>query len=124
MCMWDYVGNDAVDPTLIVQNSCRKISTLEQVWNIGGRVCTDTPDELYTKFSRFFVYLPDKASSWSIQLCSYYLSSLTLQLSEAITSDTTFTMPDLATLTTKALQLVALRTVRSQAATYYKELKT
>ena len=32
-------------------------------------------------------------------------------------------MPDLTTLTTKALQLAKLRTVRSQAATHYKELK-
>ena len=63
LCMWGYVVNDAVDPTLNVQDACRKSITLKQVWNVGGRVCTDTPDELYEKFSRFFVCLPDNASS-------------------------------------------------------------
>ena len=41
---------------------------------------------------------------------------------EAVTSEKTFVMPDFSTLTTKALQLTALRTVRSQASTSYREL--
>ena len=51
LCMWDYVGNDTVDTTLNVQEVCRKISTVKQVWNIGWKVYTDTPDELYDKFT-------------------------------------------------------------------------
>ena len=86
LCMWDYVGNNTVDTTLNVQEICRKINTVKQVWNIGRRVCTDTPDELYDKFTCLSVSLPDDATPWSIQLCSCYLSSRTTDLAEAIAS--------------------------------------
>ena len=48
--------------------------------------------------------------------------ALASDLSEAVTPEKKFVMPNLSTLTTKALQLTALRTVRSQASASYREL--
>ena len=69
------------------------------------------------------VSLPNKANSWTLQLCSSFLAVLSLELSEHVTSDKTFKMPDLSTLTTKALQIDALRYVRTQAATSFRVLE-
>ena len=63
LCIWDYIDTDIVDTTLNVQEFYRKISMIKQVWNIGGRVCTDTSDELYDKFTRLSISLPDDTTS-------------------------------------------------------------
>ena len=63
LCVWDYVGHDKVDTTLNVQDVYRKISTVKQVWNIGGKMCNDKADELYDKFTHFFVGLTDDTTS-------------------------------------------------------------
>ena len=52
LCMLDYVGHDQVDTLLNVQEICRKISFIKQVWNTGCRLLTDTPYELFDKFTR------------------------------------------------------------------------
>ena len=90
---------------------------------VDGKLHTATPDELFDQFSEVSVSLPDSASSWTLQLCSSYLSALTSDFSEAITSEKILVMPDLSILTSKSLQLDALRTVRSQASTSYHELQ-
>ena len=51
LCMLDYVGYEKVDISLNVQEICRKIGAINQVWNAGGRATTDTPDELFDEFS-------------------------------------------------------------------------
>ena len=53
-------------------------------------MCLDTPDELYDKFTRLSVSLPDDTTSWYIQLCSCYLSDFTIDLAEVIISDMNF----------------------------------
>ena len=68
------------------------------------------------------VRLSDNTSTWTLQLCSSFLSALTSVFSEAITSEKVFTMLDLSTITTKALQLDILYTVRTQAAISYRSL--
>ena len=93
------------------------------MWNIGGRVCNDTLDELYDKFTRLSISLSDDTTSWSIQICFCYLSVFATDITEAITFDASFFMPELTTLTSNALQLEALRTVSSQDFTKYKELE-
>ena len=57
-----------------------------------------------------------------MKLCSCYLSALTKDLSEKNTSDITFVMPNLTTLTTNALHMEALRTVRRHASKQFKNL--
>ena len=101
--IWDYVGHDQVDTTLNIQAICRIISTIKRVWNIGGRVYTDTPDKLYDKFTHLFVGITDDTTSWSIQFYSCYLSAFTKYLAEETTSNRSFVMPKLSTLTSKAL---------------------
>ena len=108
--------------SLNVAEVCRQTSKLRQVAFSGRRLVTSTPDELYERFSYIAVSLPDKSSSWSLQLCLSFLSALSADLSTRITSEKTFSMPDLTTLTTKSLQLQALRTVKTQACKSFSEL--
>jgi len=116
------VGNDKIDASLHVQEVCRQINTIKQVYHSGGRSRTDTPDELFDRFSHESISLPNDATTWSIQLCASYLSALTPELSEKITTDKEFEMPNLTTLTTKALQLDALRYMRHHASKCFNEL--
>lgn len=87
---------------------------------INGKLTTDTPDELFDRFSEISASLPDNASTWTLQLCSSSLSALTLDLSEAVMSGKTFFILDLPTFVTNAPKLDALRIVRTQASTSYR----
>ena len=88
LCRLNYVGNDEIDSSLHVQEICRQINIIKQVYHSSGRSRTDTPDELFDRFSHESISLPNDATTWSIQLCSSYLSALTPELSEKITTDT------------------------------------
>ena len=123
LCMLDYVGSDSIDISLNVQEVCRKISSLCQRYTVRGKIVTDTPDELFDKFLVLSVSLPDDATTWPIQLCSTYLSALNSDLAEHVTTDASFSMPDLTTLKTKSLQIDALRSVRTFAVTSFRALR-
>ena len=83
---------------------------------------TDTPDEIFDKFTRFSVSLSDDAITWPIRLCYTFLLALTTDLSEYTTEDPNFIMPNLTTLTTKALQLEALCNIRLHASKSFRNL--
>ena len=87
LCILDYVGNDKVDPSLNAVEVCRQISEVKQMRMVDGKLHTATPEGLFNEFSDISVSLPDNASSWTLQLCSSYLSALTSDLSEAVTSE-------------------------------------
>ena len=70
LCMLDYVGHDKIDPSLNVVEVYRKISELNQVQSVNGRLITDNPEELFDRFNEISVSLPDNASTWTLQLCS------------------------------------------------------
>ena len=123
LCQLNYVGHSKVDTTMNTQEVCSSIGELRQNYTHSGQPKTDTPEELFNKFTALTVNLPDNATTWSIQLCSTYFSALNKELVENMTTDTTFKMPDLTTLTSKALQLEALRSVRNQATKSFKVLK-
>ena len=120
--MPSYMGSNEIDSSLNVAEVCLQISEVKQVCLSNGQLITDTPAELFERFSSIAVSLPDKASSWSIQLYSSFLAALTADLSEHNTLEKAFIMPDSTTLITKALQLHALRTVRTQACKSLREL--
>ena len=122
LCKLNYVGHDKVDTALNTQEICSKISSLRQVYRLGSRDYVDTPEELFDKFNQLSVGLPDDVKKWSIQLCSTFFSALSKDLVEDMTADKNFRMPDLTTLTTKALQLEALRSVRTEASKSFKSL--
>ena len=122
LCRLNYVGHDKIDVTMNTQEVCTQISELQQSYVYNGNSNVDTPEELFNKFTSLTVNLPDNAVTWSIQLCSTYFAALTKDLVENMTADTSFKMPDLTTLTTKALQLGALRDVRNQATKSFKNL--
>ena len=121
--MLNYVGNEKFDLSLNVVEVCRQISEVKQVRMVDGKLHTATIDEHFDQFSEISVSLPDNTSSWTLQLCSSYFLALTSDFSEAVTSGKTFVMPNFSTLATKALQLDALRAVRSQVSASYRELQ-
>ena len=122
-CMLDYVGHDKIDPSLNVVEVCRKISEWKKVQSVNGRLTTDTPYEIFDRFNEISVSLPNNASTWTLQLYSSYLSALTSDLLEAVASDKLFVILDLSKLTTKVMQIDAMRTVSTQASASYRELK-
>ena len=80
-----------------------------------GRTIDLTPDEKFNKFCALTVSLPDNSKTWPIQLCSLFLGALTSELADHITTESSFSIPDLTTLTTKSSQLDALRSIRFYA---------
>ena len=104
------------------QEVCTKIGSVKQSYSLGGSSKIDTPEELFDKFTQLSVTLPGNAKTWSIQLCSTYFSALSRDLVEHMTSDVSFMIPDLTTITTKASQLEAIRSVSNQATTSFKIL--
>ena len=84
----------------------------------NNRWTTDTPDELYGKYISVVATLPDDTTKWSLPLCDRYYSALMISLQDKMEEDQ-ISMPSLDVLTTKALQLKALRLVRTAAVTSY-----
>ena len=76
LCRLNYVGHDNVDVTMHTQEVCQRISHLRQTYTIGGQKRTVTPEELFDKLTQLSVILFNNAKTWSIQLCSTYLSLL------------------------------------------------
>ena len=68
--------------------------------------------------------LPDDASQWPFELCSIFFAALSSTLSTQMTDNDKFVMPAVYNLRTKASQLVALREVRSAAASSYRTLSS
>ena len=122
LCKLGYLGHEKVDKSLNIHEVCRQIGTIKNFWSKAGKVYNDTPDELYDTFTSIPVGLPNNATTRSVNLCSSYLSALKSELSETVTSDSTFTMLKLTNLTTESLQLEALRYVRHQVSESYREL--
>ena len=79
-------------------------------------------NELFDKFTSLSVILPDDATIWLIQLCSSFLSALTKDFSKQLTTESSFIMPNLTTLTSKAKQLDSLRNICQHALKYYRNL--
>ena len=85
--MLDYIGHDKADPYFNVVEVYHEISKVKQGRLINGRLTTYTSDELFDQYSEILVSLPDNESTWTLKLCSSYLSALTSDLSEAVTSE-------------------------------------
>ena len=122
LCILNNVGHGKVEPYLNVVELCHQISEVKRVRMVEGKLQTATPDELFDQFSEILVSLPENANIWTLQLCSSYLLALTSDLLEAITSEKTFVVSDLSKLSTKALQLDDLRTIRTHISARYCEL--
>jgi hypothetical protein len=74
-----------------------------------------TPDELFHAYSALTPMLPNDVSLWGLNLVAQFRDALSYELQEAITADTLFHMPLLSSLTTRTLQLEALRSLRTCA---------
>ena len=87
----------------------------------GDKLMIDTPDELYAKYISIVAGLPDDATVWPLPLCNTYFSALVGPLQDKMEHDN-FRMPGLNGLTTKTLQVGALRIIRSAATQSFKSL--
>ena len=121
ICQEDYVGDISVksEKKMIIA-ICKEIADIKMERRHGQR-SIDTPDEIYARYISIASGLPDTASKWTITLCSSYYNCLPQSLQDQMDTDG-FDMPDLSTQTTKALQLKALRAVRTAAASAFKTL--
>ena len=122
LCKPNYVGENITDKSLNTQEVFQRTSSIRKVYNYNGKMYTDTPEQLFNKFNSLSTSSPNDATSWSIQLCSCYLSVLTVDLNDYITSDENFKMPNLTTLTTEALQLEALRGICQKSSVSFRSL--
>ena len=117
ICREDYVDNDGgTSTTKMVHDICKKTvkSLMEYKCRPGNRLCTDNPDELYTKLISMAAALHEDATGWPLSLCDTYFSALVEPLKDKMDDDN-FHMPSLHGLTTKTLQIGSLRTVQSTA---------
>ena len=107
----------------MVHEACEKVSSLciEYRSTNGNRLTTDTQDKLYAKFISIVPGLPEDATKWLLPLCNSYFTALVIFLQDKMEDDK-FNMPGLHGLTTKSLQLGALRLVRTAAVAAYKSL--
>ena len=85
-----------------------QINVLRQVHYTYGQIVHATPDELFDQYCSLAVSLPENSSTWPIQLCSCFLSALSKELMDHVTSDSNFKIPNLNKLTSNALQLDTL----------------
>ena len=118
-----YVGITSAAKNLRLIELGRTLSKLKQKYKEGNRTVVDTPYELFDKFMAIATCLSQDAKGWPANLCSTFQSALTHDLGDAMVNDTVFQQPDLISLTTKALQLNALRQVMSHTVTHFKKLQ-
>jgi len=109
-CRKFYVGTAKVDKHTSIMEVYREISSLCQEYRDNhGKMITNTPEELFTKFLALSGSLPDCARGWLIQLCSTYYTSLSNTITDRMMSNATYTSPSLVGLNTKVTQLEALQ---------------
>ena len=82
----------------------------------------DTPDELFHNIVQLSTNLPEDATVWPIKLYSAYFNALTSELTTHMTTNSSFYMPVLTTLTTKVTQLNAPHLVRMQESTSFETI--
>ena len=124
ICKEDYVGSDySALESKMVHEICKKIlSTRIENRNERNNLLTiDTLDELYAKFISIATGLPVDSTKWYLPLCNTYYSTLVAPLQDK-TEEDDFTMPRFHNLSTKSLQLGALRLVCIASVTSYKSL--
>ena len=81
----------------------------------NGHWLTLTPDELYAEYSTLTPLPPTNVSLWGLNLVTQYHDALLPDLQELLLSDTTYSTPDLSSLTSHSTQLATLRSLRFSA---------
>ena len=123
LCKQDYVGITSSDNNLSLIELRQALSTLKQEHKEGNETILGTPDELFDNFMAIATCFPQDDREWPINLCSTFQSGLNHDLGDTMENDTTFQQPDLTSLTTKSLQLDALRWVQAHAVVHFKRLQ-
>ena len=67
-----YVGHNIMYTSLNVQKVWRQIRAIKQIYSYGGKVRTNTIDELFDKFTSLSISVSDDATTWSIQLAHLF----------------------------------------------------
>ena len=123
-CQIHYIGSEDVSRESYVREVCNNLAELTQVHKDDrGREVTDTPEELFQKFVRLAVNLPDDTTTWTIQLPSQFLTALDSKIKDKIVTSDTFTMPTPSSLKTKSDQLNGTRSIKNEATSIFKDLE-
>ena len=109
------MGSDSKDVSLFLNDLCRAFQKLKQERMVGNKLVLVSLDELFNEFTCIVTSLPADSRSWPLTLSSTYYSALTTDLSNAMATDSIFTLPDVIAQTSKSLQVAALREVRQHA---------
>ncbi len=121
-CQVDYVGSVNVSRECHVREVCNNITKLKQVWkDENGKKQVDTPEELYQKFIKFAVSLPDNTDTWTIQLPSAFLTALDDKIKRKVHTSS-FVMPTPTSLRTKNDQINGTRLLKNEATRIYDDL--
>ena len=121
-CREFYVVSNAKDSSAkAVQEICKSLAGLKQLYYDKARQVSDTPDILFGKFVNVASSLMNDATLWIITLCSQFVNSLAVDLKDKMEA-LHFRMPSLSGQDTKKLQLTALQEVRDNAVGAYNSL--
>ena len=93
LCRLNYLGHGKRNVELYTLKVCSQISAICQVYYIDEKICHDTLDNMFDKYACLAASLPDNSSGWSIQLCLCFLSVLSENVVERVTSESKFRMP-------------------------------
>ena len=124
ICREDYAGtDDGISDSKMIHEICKRLSKLRMEWRskVGNYLMARTPDELYTEFIGIIAGLSEDARTWPLRLCNTYFSTLITPLQNKM-EDNNFRMSTLHGITTKTLQLGALRIALSAASKLSKSL--
>ena len=117
-CRAFYVGSKAKNSSAKdVNEICKSLAGLKQLYYDKVRQVSDTPDILFGKFVNIALSLMNDATLWSITLCSQFVNSLVVGLKDEMEA-LHFRMPSLSGQDTKKLQLTALSLTSCNAVNY------
>ena len=121
-CQIDYVGSTDISWKSYVREVCNNISKLHQVWrDEKEKEVIDTSKDLFQKFIKLAVSLPDNMETWTFQLPSQYLA-LDEKIKKKITVSS-FSIPKPSKLCTKLDQINWTRLIKNKASTIFDDLE-
>ena len=102
-----YVGTIPYDTHRMLHDIYLALSELKFVSKLNGKFISLTPDILYQRFTKFFLFLSPNATSWSFSLVTLFHNVLSVELQKTIRFDE-YILPNNSTLSTLFSQTSAL----------------
>ncbi len=121
----DYVGTADRDDAAALHATIQALKRPAMSYRhaITGHWINLTPDELFVMYADLTPLLPSTVSLWGLNLVSQFMDALSHDLQEALSTDPSYSPPDLSLLTTRSSQLDALRSLRVAAVRQFSLLR-